>query len=350
MHGLQADWQALASRLGLAASTARVWDLTGLTALDSAGALLLWQAWGEAWPQQLRISEAHRRVIERVAGSPAPEPVAAPECNPYGLVYLGTLGLQTVRHCLGMITLLGQVALDALYLCRYPQRMPWKEVSANIFRAGVLALPVSGLVGFLIGVTLSYLSAVQLKAFGAEQFIVNLLGISIIRELGPVLVAVLVAGRSGSSMTAQLGVMRVTEEIDALAVMGVSRSLRVVFPKLVALTVVMPFLVLWTSALALLGGMLAAFVQLDLSVLYFAQNLPRAVPVANVLIGLGKGLVFGSAIALVACYFGLQVKPNTESLAARTTTSVVTAITVVILIDAVFAITTQGIGIPGGMR
>ena len=205
---------------------------------------------------------------------------------------------------------------------------------------------MTALVGFLIGITISYLSALQLKSFGADLFIVNILGISIIRELGPVLVAVLVAGRSGSAMTAQIGVMRVTEEIDALSTMGVSRSIRVVLPKILGLTVAMPLLVLWTSAVALFGGMVAAMMQLDLSLVYFLENLPRAVPVANLLIGLAKGLVFGYIIALGACHFGLRVKPNTESLSSRTTSSVVTSITMVILVDAVFAVLTRQIGLP----
>jgi phospholipid/cholesterol/gamma-HCH transport system permease protein len=147
-------------------------------------------------------------------------------------------------------------------------------------------------------------------------------------------------------MTAQIGVMRVTEEIDALSTMGISQTIRVVFPKIMGLTVVMPLIVLWTSAVALFGGMLAAMLQLDLSLNYFIENLPRAVPVANLLIGLGKGLVFGFVIALIACYFGLRVKPNTESLSANTTTAVVTAITMVILIDAIFAVLTRHIGLP----
>jgi len=244
------------------------------------------------------------------------------------------------------VTIYGQMLLDLWHLFRHPSEMPWKEVAANIYKAGALALPVTGLVGFLIGVTISYLSALQLRSVGADLFIVNILGISIIRELGPVLVAVLVAGRSGSAMTAQIGVMRVTEEIDALSAMGVSRSIRVILPKLLALTAVMPLLVLWASAIALIGGMLSAMLQLDISLAYFVDNLQRAVPVANLVIGLAKGLVFGFIIAWVACHFGLRVKPNTESLSANTTTSVVTSITLVILVDAVFAVTTRGMGIP----
>ncbi|MCL2345679.1 MAG: ABC transporter permease [Desulfobulbus sp.] len=245
-----------------------------------------------------------------------------------------------------MVALFGQVLLDLVYLVRHPREFPLRELSANIYKAGAQALPVTALVGFLIGVTLSYLSALQLRSLGADVFIVNILGISIIRELGPVLVAVMVAGRSGSAMTAQIGVMRVTEEIDALSVMGVSRSQRVALPKIIGLTLAMPLIVLWTSAVALLGGMLAAMLQLDLSLHYFIESLPRTVPVANVYIGLGKGVVFGFVVALVACHFGLRVRPDTESLSTNTTRSVVTAITSVILVDALFAIFTRHLGVP----
>ena len=207
---------------------------------------------------------------------------------------------------------------------------------------------MTALVGFLIGVVLSFLSSLQLKTFGADIYIVNLLGISIIRELGPVIVAVLVAGRSGSSMTAQLGVMRVTEEIDALATMGVSRSLRLVLPKVMALSVVMPLLVVWCAAAGLVGGMLSANLQMGLDYGYFVSALPRVVPLANLWIGLGKGFVFGLLIALIACHRGLLVRPNTESLSSETTASVVASITVVIIVDAVFAVLTRNVGLPAG--
>jgi len=321
------------------------WDLTAVERPDSAAAVLLWRAWNERWPAELSISGTCRRTLERVATAPVATGTGKARL-PGPVERIGYLVLAAVDNAKGLVTLYGQMVLDLWYLLRHPSEMPWKEIGANIYKAGALALPVTGLVGFLIGVTLSYLSALQLRSVGADLFIVNILGISIIRELGPVLVAVLVAGRSGSAMTAQIGVMRVTEEIDALSAMGVSRSIRVVLPKLLALTVVMPLLVLWASGIALIGGMLSALLQLDISLTYFVENLQRAVPVANLVIGLSKGLVFGFIIAWVACHFGLRVKPNTESLSANTTTSVVTAITLVILVDAVFAINTRNLGIP----
>ena len=335
----------LQAALSGAPASARHWDLSAVSRLDSAAAVLLWRAWHGAWPASLAISDLHRQVVARVAALP-PEMPPPPTAFVHLPEFLGRQLLKAAANLRGMVILFGQLLLDCFYLARHPGAIPWREFTANVYKAGALALPVTALVGFLIGVTISYLSALQLKSFGADLFIVNIVGISIIRELGPVLVAVLVAGRSGSAMTAQIGVMRVTEEIDALSTMGISRSIRVVLPKIFGLTVAMPLLVLWTSAVALLGGMLAALLQLDLSLVYFLENLPRAVPVSNLFIGLGKGVVFGFVIAVVACHFGLHVKPNTESLSANTTSAVVTAITTVILVDAVFAIFTRQIGVP----
>ena len=197
------------------------WDLSGVSRLDSAGALLLWRIWGRRWPEALTLSPQLRGVLERSLAVPAETATPPRKERLAVLVALGELVFEAGRNLHGIVNLLGQLVLDGFYLLTHPQDIPWREFSANIYRSGAQALPVTALVGFLIGVVLSYLSALQLKTFGADTFIVNLLGISIIRELGPVIVAVLVAGRSGSAMTAQIGVMRVTEEIDALATMGV---------------------------------------------------------------------------------------------------------------------------------
>lgn len=328
-----------------AVKTAGAWDFSAVDRLDSAAAALLWRVWGRSWPAEVTISEGLRHILERAAAVPdEPRPRPARSKSPIEL--LGLFVLRVLHNLAGLVTLFGQILLDIGYLVRHPSEIPWREFSASVFKAGAQALPVSALVGFLIGITISYLSALQLKAFGADIFIVNILGISIVRELGPVLVAVLVAGRSGSAMTAQIGVMRVTEEMDALATMGISKTVRIILPKIAALTVSLPLLVVWTSAAALLGGMLAASLQLDLSPAYFIDILPRAVPVANLLIGLGKGLAFGFIIALIACHFGLHVRPNTESLSAHTTSAVVASITTVIIIDAIFAVLTRQVGMP----
>ena len=253
--------------------------------------------------------------------------------------------LAFIDHLYGFVRLLGGLLLECLRLVRRPSEIPWREISANIYKGGVMALPVTALVGFMIGIAMSYLMALQLRKFGADIFIINILGLAVIRELGPMLMAVLVAGRSGSAMTAQIGVMRVTEEIDALAAMGISRILRLILPKVIGLTLVAPLLVFWTSLWALIGGMISANLQLGIGYEFFLQQLPKVVRAVNITLSLSKGLLFGFVVTLVACHYGLRVKPNTESLSTSTTASVVTAITCVILIDAVFAIMTRSVGL-----
>ena len=351
----------LAGRWTLAAITPRIgelrarltaiggdaeWDCRSVEVLDSAGMIILWRAWGQRLPRVLEAGAEHRRAFERIAATGiGGKSAMAGRRSPGWLREAGTMALDLGDHLTDFLVLIGRVALDMLHVARHPGDMPWREVSANIYKSGVRAMPVIALVGAMVGIVLAYLSALQLQRLGADLYIVDLLGFGIIRELGPVLAALLVAGRSGSAMTAQLGVMRVTEEIDALATMGVSGSLRLVMPKVVALAVAMPLLVLWVDVLALAGGMLAAAAQIDVGYHVFLDRLPKAVPVANLWIGLAKGVVFGILVALVACHFGLRARPNTESLAANTTASVVTAITVVILVDAVFAVATRGIGV-----
>ena len=207
-----------------------------------------------------------------------------------------------------------------------------------------MALPITALVGFLIGVVLAYLMSLQLRQFGAEAFIVNILGISLIRELGPLLGAILVAGRTGSAITAQIGVMRVTEELDAMQVMGIPQGYRLVMPRALALALAMPLISLWTTLAALAGGMLAADMTMGISAAYFLQSLPDAVNVGNLWLAMGKSVVFGVFIALIGCHWGLRVEPNTQSLGQGTTASVVTAITMVIVVDAVFAILFRNVG------
>ncbi|OGB27650.1 MAG: ABC transporter permease [Burkholderiales bacterium RIFCSPLOWO2_02_FULL_57_36] len=328
---------------GLPDQAALAWDLSDVTALDHIGAQLLWNAWGKKKPRQLVLAEQHAEFFSRLEQA---GPLALPQPPRNGLSFarLGSVLQTGVDHLFGFIALIGQFVTDLGQLALQPQRGPWKEVSANIFHTGYQALGITALVGFLIGVVLSYLSAQQLHTFGADIYLVNILGMSIIRELGPLLAAILVAGRSGSSITAQLGVMRVNEELDAMLVMGLPHGFRLIMPKVLALAISMPLLVVWTDAMALMGGMAAAYFELGLSPTYFIRELPDAVPIANYWIGLGKGVVFGSLIALVACHFGLRIEPNTESLGRGTTTSVVTAITIVIVADAIFAIVFKGVG------
>ena len=315
------------------------WDLSGVARLDAVGAQMLWQQWGQKIPAGTDLSAGQQALFKILAEHPVAAPPPTPATDWFG--WVRTLGqglLTSLDHGRMLLVLLGSLIFNFAGFVTRPIRGPWREISAQIFRTGAQALGITALVGFLIGIVLSYLSAQQLQVFGAGQFIVKLLGVAIVRELGPVLAAILVAGRSGSSITAQIGVMRVTQELDAMAVMGISEGQRLILPRVLALALTMPLLVLWTDALALLGGMLAAKFQLGLSVVWFAERLPDAIGIKNYWIGMIKGVTFGAWVALVACHFGLRIEPNTESLGKGTTASVVTAITGVILIDAIYAI------------
>ena len=330
----------------MSANKTLLWDLRSVDVLDSAAALIIWQAWGEQMPELLEIKPEHQRLFDRWQSQSVP--VAEPKTPPFKLFFnsIHQLIWGFWAQLLDLVTLLGQLALDVGYLLGHPRAIPKTEISITMYDAGVRALGITALVGFLIGIVLSYLSALQLKTFGAEIYIIDILGLSIIRELGPLLAAILVAGRSGSAMTAQIGIMRVTEELDALSAMGISHSLRLILPKVTALTIVLPLLSAWTSASALIGGMFSAQTTLDISYQQFLVKLPDVVPLLNVFIGLGKSAVFGLFIALIACHFGFRIKPNTESLGSETTNSVVASITVVIMIDAMFAILFMGVGMP----
>jgi phospholipid/cholesterol/gamma-HCH transport system permease protein len=324
---------------------ADAWDLSGVQRLDHVGALLIWRAWNKRRPARLVAAREHETMFANLAAVPS----GPPDRQPFSLLEpvraVGD-GVVALGHgAVEMVRLLGHVVIDLWALVREPLRGPWREISATIYRAGAQALPITALVGFLIGIVLAYLSGDQLKAYGANVFVINIVGIGIVRELGPMLAAILVAGRSGSAMTAQFGVMRVTEEIDALAVMGIPLAMRLVLPKVIALAIAVPLLVLWTSAIALIGAMISAKHQLGIGYRMFVETLPTAVPIANFWLGTGKGVVFGILIALIACHFGLRIQPNTESLGSGTTSSVVAAITIVIIVDAIFAVMFVGVGL-----
>jgi phospholipid/cholesterol/gamma-HCH transport system permease protein len=336
--------KALTRTLASLKDKAVEWDLTQIESLDHIGAQMFWNAWGKHRPAQLDLAGRQEELFTRIEEAARKQLPVTRSNRLSGVMVLGYAMLTFFEHLHGFIQLIGQVMQDIWRFVRHPRTGPWREISANIYHSGFQALGITALVGFLIGVVLSYLSAQQLRMFGGDMYLVNILGMSIIRELGPLLAAILVAGRSGSSITAQLGVMRVTEELDAMLVMGISHGYRLVMPKVLALALAMPLLVVWTDAMALIGGMISAKIELNLSARYFIQKLPDAVPLANYTIGLLKGMTFGVLIALVSCHFGLRIKPNTESLGRGTTTSVVTAITVVILADAVYAIIFSGVG------
>ena len=348
-----ADWARVTAELKAAGPGAPEWDLRDVQRLDHTGAQLLWNTWGRQWPQTLHALPAQRAMLDRVVRYTINPPVSARKTRVQWVwqrlvkrfLNLGNLVLHALDHTRDLIRLVGQLLLDLIRMARKPGDGPWRDVSGHLYSIGATAMPITALVGFLIGVVLAYLVSQQLRQFGADAFIVDLLGISLIRELGPALAAILVAGRSGSAITAQIGVMRVTEELDAMQVMGIRQGYRLVMPRAIAMAIAMPLITVWTTVAALLGGMLAADLVIGITPAFFATALPKAVQISNLGLAMGKSVVFGLLIAIVGCHYGLRVKPNTESLGQGTTASVVTSITLVILVDALFAVVFKDVGI-----
>ncbi|HEY6821064.1 MAG TPA: ABC transporter permease [Burkholderiales bacterium] len=319
------------------------WDLTQITDLDDAGAVWLARALRHA--SAIEVAPRHKEMLRQASeGLLVPREPERSRDPLAAIAALGAGGANFAQHLMDGVAMLGQLVLDAASLARRPREIPFLELSAGVFRSGVTALPVTMLVGFLVGIVLTYLSALQLQRYGADLLVINIVGVGVVRELGPMLASIIAAGRSGSAITAQLGVMRVTEEIEALSVMGISVTARLVLPKVVALAVAMPLVAFCTDMAALAGGMLVSRFTLGITPAAFLEALPRAVEVVNFWIGIGKSGAFGFAVAFVACHYGLRVLPNTDSLAVGVTRSVVSSITCVIILDAVFAILLRNVG------
>jgi phospholipid/cholesterol/gamma-HCH transport system permease protein len=318
------------------------WDLTGVGEMDDTGAV--WLVHALRGSPQVEMSTLHRDFLGQIAqGLKVPQEVE--RFDPLaGVVRVGDGAHEAGIHFRDGVALLGQLALDLSAMLRRSSEFPWREFSAGIYRSGVTALPVTMLVGFLVGIVLTYLSALQLKRYGADLLVINIVGVGVVRELGPMLASIISAGRSGSAITAQLGVMRVTEEVEALSVMGISVTSRLVLPRVLALAVALPLVAFCTDIAALVGAMLVSRFTLGITPGAFMEALPAAVEVVNFWIGIGKSAAFGFAVAFVACHYGLRVLPNTDSLAVGVTRSVVVSITSVIILDAIFAIMLRNVG------
>ncbi len=330
------------ARLGDGAG--RTWNLEHIRALDSAGALLLWRAWGSRYPGRLRLRDDQRSWFRQLEDLPTATP-PAPRTGWDALVALGAAISRLFTEAAGILLLSGQVLLDALYCLRHPRAMPWRTISATVYRAGAQSLLLLTFIGILVGLVLAYQMAAQLEKFGANSAIIGVVGLAFLRELGPFLTALILVGRSGSSLTAGIGAMHVTEEIDALRAFGVSPTLRIVLPRVIGLTLAMPLLVLWTDFSGMLGAVYVSQNSLGVGYRMWLHQFPAAVPWVNYFIGLAKGGLFGALIGLVSSYYGLKVQPDTRSLTEYTTRAVVVGIALVIAIDGLLGVMLSPVGL-----
>lgn len=261
------------------------------------------------------------------------------------LARLGQKTIQKFSQLINFLSFIGETVVILFQVFSSPSRFRWQAFFANLATAGINALPIIGLMAFLMGIVLAYQGGTQLNRYGANIFLVELVGITLLRELAPLLTAILVAGRSGSAYTAQIGTMHVTEEIDALRTLGIAPIEILVLPKLLALMILMPLLSAFADILGVFGGMLVAKFSFGVSFSDFLTRFPETVAVKHYLIGLSKAPIFAAIITIVGCYQGFQVQGSAESVGKQVTVSVVQAIFLVIIIDAFFSLIFNFLGI-----
>jgi phospholipid/cholesterol/gamma-HCH transport system permease protein len=243
------------------------------------------------------------------------------------------------------LAFMGDLFVKMLYVLIKPGSIRWKDLPFYFTRSGVDALFIVLLIVFLIGVITGYQGALQLQKFGADIFIADLIGISITRELAPLMTAILVAGRSGSAFAAEIGTMKVSEEIDALNSLGFDHMTFLVVPRVLAVMIAMPLLTILADAAGIVGGLLTAISTLDITITGYINQLERALTYAHVFSGIAKSVIFGFLVAAVGCFSGLQVRGGAESVGKFTTTAVVSGVLLIIISDAIFTFVLQAIGI-----
>ena len=333
------------------AQQARI-DVTRVAAMDTAGAWLVHRAMQNFVRAGLRVEvegsdAATIGLIETVAKYDLPYPPAPSPENPLValVLRLGGATIEIGREALELVNFLGLTIVVLLRLLLHPWRIRGIALTNHMEQTGLNALPIVGLISFLIGVVLAYQGADQLARFGAQIYTVNLVGVGVLREMGILLTAIIVAGRSGSAFTAQIGTMKVNEEIDAMRTMGLDPMEVLVLPRILALVLVLPLLAFYADIMGLLGGAVMATAVLDISFFQFARQLNASDPIWSFWIGIIKAPIFAFIIAMIGCYEGLKVTHSAESVGRQTTRAVVEAVFLVIVLDALFSILFSVLGI-----
>lgn len=321
-------------------------DLSAIERIDTVGAWVVGRLAESTGARIVGASPEATLLIDAVKQADQPVTIRPDRVPPFVRV-LSELG-ESVRSSLaelaGLLTLFGGTIITAFALLRHPGRIRWSAVVTRFETVGLHALGIVGLMSFLIGIVIAQQGATQLRQFGMEIFTINLVGRASIRELGLLMTAIMVAGRSGSAFAAQIGTMKLTEEVDAMRTIGVSPMEALVFPRVLATTLMMPLLGFYASIAAIIGGGLFCWVGLEIPPLTYIQRLREIIPMTDLWAMLIKAPVFGLIVAVTGCYHGLQVKGNAEEVGRRTTAAVVQGIFLVIVLDAFFAVFFTSIG------
>jgi phospholipid/cholesterol/gamma-HCH transport system permease protein len=318
-------------------------DLRQLDYLDTAAALFLHKTYSLNSLKILIEKESIRQTLDLVQGFKKPPSVAEEKKS-----FLESLGLKAVvryEFFLHLLNFIGMLSVKKLSLFLSPKNFRIKEILFEINQSGFKAVGIVALTSFLVGIVIAYQSAVQLELYGANIFIVDMLGISILRELAPMITAIVIAGRSGSAYTAEIGAMKITEELDAMRTMGFDPYFYLVIPRIIALAIVLPILIFIADISGVFGGMIIAKTQLDILPGLFIERFVDVVSVKHFIIGEFKGPFFAFLIATIAIYRGMMVKDDTQSIGKNTTKSVVESIFAVIVADAAFSIIFTHLGL-----
>jgi phospholipid/cholesterol/gamma-HCH transport system permease protein len=330
---------------GLSGNFTRV-DMSGVTDIDTTGAWLVTHYSRERGLEITGESEQARRLFAAIGDLDENE-VKPEKPRPFLTRTLGELGDLVANWGQGLIRILGflgELIMAIGQVIRHPSKLRGTALIFHMQYVGINSLWIIGLMSFLIGIVIAQQGAVQLAQFGAEIYTINLTGRLSMRELGILMTAIMVAGRSGSAFAAQIGTMKLTEEVDAMRTIGVSPMQALVVPRVLASMLMMPLLGFYSTILAIIGGATIANFALDIPFWTFLQRTQEVVPITDVWVGLIKAPVFALIVALAGCYQGMQVTDNAEEVGARTTQAVVTAIFTVIVLDAFFAIFFTKIG------
>ena len=321
-------------------------DATGIEALDTVGAWLLNK-------HLLRLRSAGTvvtlhglrqtfatllNVVEQGAGALADQPAAQIAKSPTTFERVGKSTVATFEEVFALLSFVGESMIAFVGCFRHPSKFRWRPILFNIKSAGFDALPIVGLLSFLLGVVVAYQGADQLRQYGANIFVADLVGLSMLREFAPLIAAIIIAGRSGSAYAAQIGTMAVTEEIDAMRTMGIAPLELLVLPKVIALVIALPLLTVFADVLGVFGGMIMASSQLGVTFGEFLDRMVKAVSITSYWVGIGKAPVFAAIIAVVGCFQGFRTRGGADSVGIHTTRSVVQAIFLVIVADALLSV------------
>ena len=332
--------------LPTAAQSATTVDGARIEALDTAGAWILQKLLRRLRDEGTVVSLTGLRpefekllaAVAQQAADPADKPAQAPPVSANALARIGRHAEAAVSQTVALLSFVGETALALAGSLAHPSRLRWRPILFNIRSAGFDALPIVGLLAFLLGVVVAYQGADQLRQYGANIFVADLIGLSMLREFAPLITAIIIAGRSGSAYAAQIGTMAVTEEIDAMRTLGIAPLDLLVLPKVFALLIALPLLTVFADVLGVFGGMLMARSQLGVGFEEFLDRFVKAVSVTAFLIGIGKAPVFAAIITLVGCFQGFRTKGGADSVGRQTTRSVVQSIFLVIVADALFSV------------